>query len=158
MVAPSQERLRKHILSMSQSTDFDEACREWFLQFVYVTEDLDSCPCGQLIKEHCEIQNRLTLSVTFVGNVCIKRFMGMDESELFAGIKRISKNPAANMNVALICYADERGFLFDRELDFLMETRLSRYLTKKQLAWKEKINRRVLSQIVVRRISRGCGR
>jgi|GEM_PF-3739614 len=43
------------------------------------------------------------------------------------------------------------GFIYDTEYTFLIQTRLQRKLSQKQLEWKHKINRRITQQIVVQR-------
>lgn len=145
------ERLKAHILPMSRSGSFDIAKTEWDLVAVEISEDWDNCPCGQDIKEHCYIENRVTGSKTYVGNVCINRFIGIDTGTLFDGLKRIAKDPEANPNVAVIEYAWERGFLFgENEYRFLLSTAHKRALSERQAAWKRKINRRILNQIVVK--------
>ena len=82
-------------------------------------------------------------------------FIGIDTGTLFDGLKRIAEDPTANANLALINYANERGFLFnEKEYNFLLGTGRDRKLSPKQLAWKEKINRRILNQTVVARRSK----
>lgn len=143
------ENLKAHILPMSRSQDFAVAYTEWDLQYVEVSEEVDYCPCGQAIKEHCYIRNRLTQHETYVGNVCVNQFMGIDTGTLFEGLKRIKVNPKANANLAVIEYAEQRGYLFDKEPAFLRSTVRKRTLSAAQAAWKEKINRRILNQTVV---------
>ncbi|HEF4729107.1 hypothetical protein KDW57_03415 [Burkholderia multivorans] len=145
------ERLREHILPLSKSKNFEAARVEWILEFVEVSDEFDSCPCGQDIKEHCYILNKVTDHRTYVGNVCVNRFIGIDTGSLFDGLRRIRENPAANPNLAVIAYAEARGFLFDKEPDFLRATVRKRVLSSAQKAWKEKINRRILQGTVVRR-------
>jgi len=146
------ERLKAHILPLSRSKHFETARAEWSLQYVEISDEVDSCPCGQTIKEHCYIQNRRTGHQTYVGNVCINRFMGIDTGSLFDGLKRIAAKPDSNANQAVIEYARKAGFLYgDKEYDFLMSTRLKKILSTAQLSWKEKINRRILSQTVVQK-------
>lgn len=147
------ERLKAHILPLSRAQHFDAARGEWELVGVELSEEWDSCPCGKEIKEHCYIQNKLTLHRTHVGNVCINRFMGIETGNLFEGLKRISDNPRANANLDVIEHAQKLGYLFPNEYAFLMQTRLKRKLSPAQIAWKEKINRRITSQTVVRRRS-----
>ena len=48
------------------------------LEDVEVSEEFDNCPCGQEIKEHCYIRNLLNGNKTYVGNVCINRFIGIN--------------------------------------------------------------------------------
>jgi hypothetical protein len=69
---------------------------------VEVSDEMDNCPCGQDIKEHCFITNRLTGHQTNVGNVCINRFMGISTRTLFAGLKRIAEDDSANANDDLV--------------------------------------------------------
>jgi hypothetical protein len=111
-------------------------------------------PCGQEIKEHCYITNRMTGESTYVGNVCINRFIGIDTGTLFDGLKRIAKDPEANANLDVIRHGLKLGFIYESEYSFLIETRFKRKLTPKQLEWKRKINRRITHQIVVRNRTR----
>ncbi|MDE1467973.1 hypothetical protein [Aurantiacibacter sp. D1-12] len=143
--------MKAHILPLSQAGIFDVAKTEWNLVAVEISEEWDTCPCGQDIKEHCYIENKLTGSKTYVGNVCINRFIGIDTGTLFDGLKRISNDPEANPNIAVIEYAWERGFLFgEDEYRFLLSTARKRSLSERQASWKRKINRRILNQTVVK--------
>lgn len=145
------ERLKAHILPLSHSDRFEVARTEWDLVSVEITEEFDNCPCGQEIKEHCYITNRITGQSTYVGNVCINRFIGIDTGSLFDGLKRIAKDPYANANLDVIEHGRKLGFIYDSEYGFLMETRRKRKLSPKQLEWKRKINRRIIQQISVQR-------
>ena len=145
------ERLKAHILPLSRAKIFSAARAEWDLVAVEISEEFDNCPCGQEIKEHCYIHNRITDEHTYVGNVCINRFIGIDTGNLFDGLKRIAKNISANTNAEVIEYAEKKGYLYDKEYDFLVDTKLKRNLSVKQAEWKRKINRRILQGIVVRR-------
>lgn len=145
------EQLQAHILPLSRATTFEVARREWILEAVEVSEEFDSCPCGQAIKEHCYLRNTVTGYRTYVGNVCVNRFIGIDTGTLFDGLKRIKDDVSANANFAVIDYAEARGFLYEKEPDFLRSTARKRNLSSAQKAWKEKINRRILNQTVVQR-------
>lgn len=145
------ERLQNHILPLSRASSFEAARTEWVLEFVEVSEEFDSCPCGQEIKEHCYIRNTLTGLQTYVGNVCVNRFIGIDTGNLFDGLRRIRDDPRANANLAVIAYAENKGFLFDKEPAFLRSTVKKRKLSEAQKMWKEKINRRILNKTVVQR-------
>jgi len=144
------ERLRSHILPMSKAGNFDDARSEWSMFDVHISEEFDECPCGQPIKELCYIKNSLTRHQTYVGNVCINRFLGIDTGNLFTGLKRIIDNPEANPNKDLIIHAEDMGYLYAQEYNFLMSTKNKRKLTPKQLNWKVKINRRIISQVQAR--------
>ena len=147
------EALKQHILPLSRSRSFDAARKERTLIGIEVSEEWDNCPCGKEIMEHCYIENEATGARTHVGNVCINRFIGIDTGNLFAGLKRIIEDPQANANEDLILHAYRLGYIFEKEFDFLMQTRRKRKLSPKQLAWKEKINRRITKQTVVVRRS-----
>ncbi|HEY8594568.1 MAG TPA: hypothetical protein VIL84_04925 [Devosiaceae bacterium] len=146
------EELKAHILPMSVSQNFNIARTEWDLVAVEVSEEWDQCPCGQDIKEHCFIRNRLTGAQTYVGNVCINRFMEISTGNLFAGLKRIAKDDEANANDDVIEYAFKNGHLFgEKEYNFLKQTKNKRNLSAKQVEWKRKINRRILNHTVVQK-------
>ena len=146
------ERLKAHILAMSVSQHFEIARSEWSLDGVEISEELDQCPCGQDILEHCFIRNRLNGATTYVGNVCINRFVGISTGNLFEGLKRIQADPSANANDDLIEHAYKMGYLHSiKEYNFLKQTKLKRKLSPAQLSWKIKINRRILNQTVVQR-------
>lgn len=147
----SFQQLQAHILPLSKANNFDAARREWILEAVEVSDDYDYCPCGQMILEHCYLHNTVTGNRTYVGNVCVNRFIGIDTGSLFDGLKRIREDPSANANLSVIEYAEKRGFLFENEPIFLRSTRLKRSLNPAQKAWKAKINLRILNKVVVQR-------
>lgn len=145
------EKLKAHILTLSESSSFSVARLEWKLFAVEVSEDFDWCPCGQQIKEHCHIQNTINGHKTYVGNICINRFLGIDTGNLFEGLRRIADDDSANANRDLIAHAYNLGYIFESEYNFLMQTRLKRRLSPKQIAWKQKINKRIINATVVQR-------
>ncbi len=146
------ENLKAHILPLSVSQRFETARTEWSLVAVEISEEFDQCPCGQEIKEHCYIRNRLNGNETYVGNICINRFIQIDTGNLFDGLKRIAKDLAANANSDLIEHAYRMGYLYgEKEYTFLKQTMRKRTLSDAQIAWKIKINRRIVAQTVVRK-------
>jgi hypothetical protein len=154
MASPNFEQLKAHILPLSVAKSFDLARREWDLVAIEISEEWDNCPCGQEIKEHCYIRNRSNGNTTYVGNVCINRFIQIDTGNLFEGLKRIAKDDSANANHDLIEHAYRMGYLYsEREYRFLKQAALKRNLSPAQLEWKRKINRRILSQTIVQRRS-----
>jgi len=149
------ERLKEHILPLSSAQAFDVARREWSLAGIEVSEEWDNCPCGQKIKEHCFIRNRVTGAETYVGNVCINTFIGIDTGTLFDGLKRIAGGKPARANEDLIRHAFAMGYLHgEKERDFLMRIRLKRKLTPAEEQWERFIHRRILKQTVVRQRTR----
>lgn len=148
------ENLKAHILPLSIAADFEAARKEWKLVGVEISEEVDYCPCGKEIREHCYIANHQSGNQTFVGNVCINRFLQIDTGNLFAGLKRIARNASANPNEDLIRHAKELGYLFEGEYSFLMSIRLKRKLSPAQRSWRDKINRRIINKTVVVRRSK----
>lgn len=145
------ERLKGHILPLSNASEFHIAKNEWKLIGVEIHEEFDECPCGQPIKELCYIENQLNKNKIYVGNVCINRFIGIETGNLFAGLKRIAIDDTANANEDLIIHAYRLGYVFEKEYNFSMQTKNKRKLSQKQIEWKQKINRRIINQTIVRR-------
>lgn len=138
------ENLRNHILPLSVNrNDFDEAKREWVLEHIAVTKDFGNCPCSQQIKEHCYLRNRLNRRTTYVGNVCVYRFIEIDARPIFNGLRRVRDNYHAKPNAALIEDAKNQGYLYgDNEYDFLQKIKRKRNLSEAQEQWLKFINRR----------------
>jgi hypothetical protein len=152
MTSPNFEHLKAHILPLSVASHFEAARQEWDLVAVEISDEWDHCPCGQEIKEHCFIRNRHNGNSTYVGNVCINRFIQISTGNLFDGLKRIAQDDTANANHDLIEHAWRMGYLYsEKEYRFLRQTALKRNLSQAQLDWKRKINRRILAQTIVQR-------
>src|SRR3989304_8303046 len=115
------ERLKAHILPLSNASDFGTAKNEWRIVGVEIHDEFDNCPCGQEIKELCYIQNQINGNKTYVGNVCINRFIGIDTGNLFAGLKRIAEDDTANANEDLIIHAYRLGYIYETENNFLRQ-------------------------------------
>ena len=146
------ERLKSNIMPLSNATTFSVAKNEWKLVGVEMHEEFDHCPCGQPIKELCHLENQVNGHKIYVGNVCVNRFIGIDTGKLFAGLKRIALDSKANANEDLIRHAYNMGYIYsEKEYNFLMQTKNKRKLSSAQLAWKQKINRRIVQQTVVRK-------
>ena len=152
MTSPNFEQLKAHIIPLSVASNFEAARQEWDLVGVEISDEWDNCPCGQDIKEHCYIRNRLNGNSTYVGNVCINRFIQISTGNLFDGLKRIAQDDTANANIDLIEHAYRMGYLYsEKEHRFLLQTARKRVLSQAQLDWKRKINRRILAQTIVQR-------
>jgi len=146
-----RKKLQAHILGLSEAHDWATALLEWQFVHVEISDEPAHCPCGQEIREHCYIRNKRNGNETYVGNVCVNKFMAMDTGTLFDGLKRLVKNPRANANTEVIEYAQRHGYLHDKEYKFLMDTRRTRILSAAQASWKEKIRRRILLGIQVQK-------
>lgn len=144
------EKLKRHILPLSKSRNFDIAKKEWILIGVQIHSCSIVCPCGKPIKEMCYIKNKVTGKKTYVGNVCINQFLEIKTDNLFQGLKRILKDGTANPNEAVIEYAYKFGYIYENEYKFLLSTKNKRKLTDKQQSWKNKINWRILNQVIIK--------
>jgi hypothetical protein len=141
------KRLKEHILSLSHADDWELAVKEWQLIGVF-RSDPTSCPCGQRpIVELCWLRNRVTRHETYVGNVCVDRFLGIDARLIFAAIRRITDDIEKSLNDDAIVFFRERGLLTRWEYTFLEDTRLKRNLSGKQLDQRVRINKKVLAAI-----------
>jgi hypothetical protein len=140
------EELKRHIISKSISSDFYAAKSEWSLVSMKIEEDFSNCPCGQPIKEVCLIENHLNGNLTEVGNVCVNQFIEIETGNIFSGLKRIVDNIEANPNQDLIFHAFEKGYTYKNEYTFLSDIKNKRKLSLGQIAWKRKINYRIINQ------------
>lgn len=144
-----KNEFQSHIVSLSMAKDFDIAKVEWELSGAVIEKDFHYCPCGQPIKERCFIRNTKTNHVTYVGNVCIGKFLGIEASEIFTGLKKIAKNKSSIPNKKLTEYASKLGFMYEGESKFIAKLRTSKKVSPKQSAWVNKINYRIINQTVV---------
>ena len=140
--------LQEHILARSMSKYWNEAVSEWIQSISIYSQIPVQCPCGVIIKEQCYIYNTTTGAETFVGSKCIENFVPNFDHSLFDGLVRIQEDKRANTNAALCHYAYEQDVLSTKEFSFLLETCLSRKLSEKQLQWKERLNTKIISNMV----------
>lgn len=146
--------LKEHILPLSNDkSDFNIAKTEWKLHYIFIKETFGQCPCTQEIKEHCVIKNEKNGNMTYVGNICVKRFLEIDARKLFNGMRKIIANREAKPNRDLIEYAHQKGYLYgSNEYGFLRSIVNKRKLSEKQIKWLLYINRRIVEKIVVREL------
>ncbi|WP_370173021.1 MULTISPECIES: hypothetical protein [Hyphomonas] len=141
-------QLSKAILSMSRATDWETARKEWALVDIIEADIAETCLCGHHpIWEICAIHNRVTGHKTDVGNVCVKRFLGVRSDLIFTGVKRIRKDETKSLNADSIAFFYQRGILNDWEYGFLQSTLRKRTLSTKQMASRVAINKKVLAAI-----------
>lgn len=142
------QQLRAHILPLSRAATWEVAVREWSLVGIHEADEPASCPCGHFpIVEICSIHNSITGQSTEVGNVCVKRFLGLRSDLIFTAIKRIRKDPSKSLNADAITFFFERSLLNSWEYQFCQNTMRLRNLSPAQLAKRLDINRKVLAAI-----------
>jgi hypothetical protein len=144
------EALRRHILDLSVSNKWDDARREW--RFIYSVqlnpEDsyaLEICPCGHHpIMELCYLENVNNRNLTFVGNVCVNRFMGLKVDTIIQGLERVRTDKNRALNEAAIVFALERHLISEWEYKFLLNTRHKKNLSQKQILKRIAVNEKVV--------------
>lgn len=144
-------QLKAHILPLSKAPTWEIAAKEWSLTGIHEADEPETCPCGHFpIMEICSIQNRVTGHSTEVGNVCVKRFLGLRSDLIFTAIKRIRKDPDKSLNADAITFFHERRLLNSWEYGFCQSTMRLRNLTPAQLGKRRDINQKILTAIRTR--------
>ncbi|AEP10303.1 conserved hypothetical protein [Micavibrio aeruginosavorus ARL-13] len=82
-----------------------------------------------------------------MGNICVKKFMGLDSDKIFQSVKRIKKDVTKSLSAEALQYAFQKNWIFLKDRDFYISIMKKRLLTEKQLKWKKDINLRVLSRL-----------
>lgn len=142
------QQLKAHILSLSDAAIWEVAVKEWSLVGIHEADDPDTCACGHFpIIEICSIRNRITGHLTEVGNVCVKRFLGLRSDLIFTAIKRIRRDPDKSLNADAVAFFHERGLLNQWEYGFCQNTMRLRNLSRAQIAKRRCINQKVLTAI-----------
>lgn len=117
------EQLRAHILSLSEAKEWEIAKKEWSLLTIHESDEQETCPCGHFpIREICCIRNHVTKQATEVGNICVKRFLGLNSHRIFAAIKRIRRDSSKSLNPDAIAYFKMKDLLTSWEYGFLQDT------------------------------------
>lgn len=145
----NEAKFKAHILSLSKSSEWDEARAEWELQFVYDDSNDRACVCDHSpIHQICVIGNRENSSRAEVGNVCVKRFMRIMSQRAFACMKRLMSDSTKSLNPFSLDLFRRRGVISAaEEADYLEYWRKRSTLTPTQAAQKYDINNRVLAYI-----------
>lgn len=141
-------QLKKAILALSRAQDWEAAKSEWRLIDVSEADEPETCLCGHFpIIELCSIKNGVTGRSTTVGNVCVKKFLGLRSDLVFASVKRIRKDPSKGVNPDAASLFFQRGILTQWEYDFCQDTFRKRELTERQLSKRQSINTKILASI-----------
>jgi hypothetical protein len=80
-----------------------------------------------------------------VGNVCVKRFLGLPSDRIFRGVKRVTEDPNRAPTAEAIDYARRKGWINEWEKEFSFNTLRKRNLSLKQAKTRREINRRIAS-------------
>lgn len=144
----SQDNLKEELLKLSEATRWNAAKLEWAIDEIYWEDTPDTCLCGKFpIKELCFLRNVRNGHRALVGNVCVKRFLGLQSGSLFDGIKRISEDPEKALNAAAVDHAFSKGWINDWEFGFCTDTVRKRKLSFSQMQKRIQINNKVLAKV-----------
>jgi hypothetical protein len=137
--------LMQEIIRLSQAATWREAKLEWELAEVFYQQEPDTCLCGHFpINEICVLRNRRNGHRAEVGNVCVKKFLGLPSDEIFRALSRVAKDETKALNAEAVGHAHERSWINDWEREFYLDTMRLRKLSNKQLVKRKQINRLVL--------------
>lgn len=139
-------KLATEIIARSVAKTWDLAKVEWRLLNVYREDEPDTCLCGHFpIIEICEIINQRNGKVTSVGNCCVKKFLGLKESDkIFQSVRKLSKDDTKSVNIETLEHARSKNWINDWEYQFYGDIMRKRNLSEKQLRVKLAVNKKIL--------------
>jgi hypothetical protein len=123
------------LLPLSISRRWATAKLEWQLEHVYRQDEAQICLCGHYpIVEICVLRNKLNQQSAEVGNVCVKKFLGLPSDFIFNAIRRVSSDEEHALNAETIKHAFKSGWINEWERRFSIDTMRKRSLSERQLA------------------------
>lgn len=144
----SEYRLIGEIISLSQSSSWEEAKQEWQLSDVYQAEEAETCLCGHYpIIELCILRNRHNDRDAIVGNCCVKKFIGLPSDLIFQAVKRIRSDNEKSLNSEALTHAINKGWINKWEHDFYHNIMRKRLLSQKQMTAKRNINLKFINNM-----------
>ena len=146
--AEATQKLTVEILKLSESDMWCESKKEWQLHHINKDELPHTCLCGHYpITELCVIKNKLNGNTATVGNVCVKKFIGLPSDKIFKSIRRISRDIAKSLCVEAVNYLQYKNMMSEWEYKFYLDTMRKLKLSDKQLEKRIEINRKLLLSI-----------
>lgn len=145
----NQYQLAQEITALSETNSWVKAKLEWSLESVFSQEEPDTCLCGHFpIKEICLLRNRFNGNSAIVGNVCVKKFLGLPSDKIFQAVRRVRKDDTKSFNLEAIEFAYRKEWVNDWEAEFYLDIMRKRNLSPRQLEVKRQINEKLLRGIV----------
>ena len=144
-----QANLIREIIAISEGKTWADAKLEWRLHEVIDSKEPHTCLCGHFpITELCVIKNQRNQSTTTVGNVCVKKFLGLPSGLIFDAIRRIQADITKSLNAEALDYARQHGWLDAWQLDvFYPSVMRKRNLSERQMEKKVEANQRFLRNL-----------
>jgi hypothetical protein len=90
------------------------------------------------------IKNKKNKREAIVGNVCVKKFLGLPSDLIFKAIQRIIDDISNALNGDAILHAYDRGWINEWEKNFYLDTKRKRKLSQNQMQKRIQINEKVL--------------
>lgn len=143
-------KLSTEIIALSVADTWEVARSEWIVEDVFKEDEPDTCLCGHYpINEMCYLRNRLNRNRALVGNICVKKFLGLPSDRIFSSVYRITKDPGLALSAEAILHARDKKWISDWEYQFYDNTFKKRQagMSQKQLDKRVEINQRVLRKI-----------
>ncbi len=147
-VKMSEYTLTEKILALSNGNIWDVAKLEWKLADVYQADEPETCLCGHHpIIEICVLENKYNRQQVHVGNICVKKFIGLPSDKIFQSVKKIQKNNEKSLNSEAIDHAYKKGWINKWEYEFSISTMRKRILSPRQLSKRIQINMKMISNM-----------
>lgn len=145
-----QKELIHAVVEASRADIWDLAKLEWDLidiQLNDYSDGVEYCLCGHEIVELCFIKNRFTGRELMVGNVCVKKFLGIRSDKIFSAVKKIKKDITASVNPETLEYALQHNWISSDDFGFYVGIIRKRRLSTKQQKWKLDVNKRIIRAV-----------
>ncbi len=144
----SEYKLSREIIALSVANTWDRARPEWQIEDIYIQEEPDTCLCGHFpINELCVLRNIQNRATAVVGNVCVKKFLGLRSDKMFDAVKRVASDETRALNVEAVEHAHGKGWINDWEQSFYLDTWRLRNLSTNRMEKRVQINRKVLARV-----------
>lgn len=106
----AQYALAEKIIGLGEADSWDKAKLEWSLVDIFKEDTPDVCLCGHYpIHENCVLENHLNGNRAIVGNVCVKKFLGLPSDKIFDAINRIAKDRTRAINAETIDHRQKKA-------------------------------------------------
>lgn len=144
MTLATNFKLFQEIIDRSEADTWEEAKKEWFLEYIEMAEEGEdySCLCTHPhIKELCYVRNKINGNAALVGNCCVKKFMDLESDLVFQAIRR------GKVNSAMSRYAFSHNMITEWENNFMLDVMRKRKMTAKQRTVYDRLQKKILGSV-----------